>query len=156
MSEVSDRLEYLRSQIRAECISWGELGELQGLAEHIEPGDVELLEWAGVPEFPCDSCGDILPGVIEDMDTHEGIQRCDECSVYDGDLEAALALADHVGGVVRFHAVHRWTERESLMRYDGADLPDGICIADGTNPWVEIDGTPVSWPAWKTTKGAQH
>jgi hypothetical protein len=49
---IKDRLEYLRGEIRAECISWGELHELQGLAEHIEPHDVELLELAGVPEFP--------------------------------------------------------------------------------------------------------
>jgi hypothetical protein len=49
-----DRLEYLRSELRAERISWGELHELQSLAEHIEPGDVELLEAAGVPEFPED------------------------------------------------------------------------------------------------------
>lgn len=46
------RLEYLRGELRAERISMGELIELQGLAEHIEPGDVELLEAAGVPEFP--------------------------------------------------------------------------------------------------------
>lgn len=46
------RLEYMRTQLRAEKISYGELVELQGLAEHIEPGDVELLEAAGVPEFP--------------------------------------------------------------------------------------------------------
>jgi hypothetical protein len=49
---ITERLEYLRSQLRAECISWGELAELQGLAEYIAPGDVELLEPAGVPEFP--------------------------------------------------------------------------------------------------------
>ena len=30
------------------------MAELQGLAEHIAPNDVELLEWAGVPEFPED------------------------------------------------------------------------------------------------------
>lgn len=47
-----DRLEYLRTQIRNENISMGELIELQGLANEIDPGDVELLEWAGVPEFP--------------------------------------------------------------------------------------------------------
>lgn len=46
------RLEYLRGELRAEQISWGELLELQNLVEHIEPGDVELLEAAGVPEFP--------------------------------------------------------------------------------------------------------
>jgi hypothetical protein len=47
---VRERLEYLRGEIRAERISYGEIAELQGLAEHIEPGDVELLQWAGVPE----------------------------------------------------------------------------------------------------------
>lgn len=55
MSDIRQRLEYLRGEIHAERISWGELHELQGLAEHIDPGDVELLEWAGVPEFPEDS-----------------------------------------------------------------------------------------------------
>jgi hypothetical protein len=48
--EIKDRLEYLRGEIEAERISYGELAELQSLAEHIEPGDVQLLEWAGVPE----------------------------------------------------------------------------------------------------------
>ena len=50
--QIKDRLEYLRGELRAECISYGELAELQDLASHIEPGDVELLEAAGVPEFP--------------------------------------------------------------------------------------------------------
>jgi hypothetical protein len=44
------RLEYLRGELRAERISYGEIAELQSLAEHIEKGDVELLEAAGVPE----------------------------------------------------------------------------------------------------------
>jgi len=48
---VRDRLEYLRGELRAERISWGELAELADLAPHIDPGDVELLEAAGVPEF---------------------------------------------------------------------------------------------------------
>ena len=50
-NHLHDRLEYLRSQIRGECISYSELAELQSLAGHIDPSDVELLEWAGVPEF---------------------------------------------------------------------------------------------------------
>lgn len=45
-----ERLEYLRKQIQAESISYGELAELQSLVEYIEPGDMQLLEWAGVPE----------------------------------------------------------------------------------------------------------
>lgn len=49
--EIADKLEYLRGELRAERISYGELAELQCLAAHIDPGDVELLEAAGVPEF---------------------------------------------------------------------------------------------------------
>lgn len=48
--ETKARLEYLRQELRAERISYGELHELQSLAEHIESCDVELLEAAGVPE----------------------------------------------------------------------------------------------------------
>jgi hypothetical protein len=44
------RLEYIRAELRAEQISMGELHELQNLTEYIEPGDIELLEAAGVPE----------------------------------------------------------------------------------------------------------
>ena len=48
--EIKARLEYFRKEIQAEGISYGELIELQSLAEHIEEGDVLLLEWAGVGE----------------------------------------------------------------------------------------------------------
>jgi hypothetical protein len=50
MKNVKKRLEHLRKQLRAERISYGEIAELQSLAKHIEPHDVELLEAAGVPE----------------------------------------------------------------------------------------------------------
>ena len=51
-TEAKERLEYLRGELRAERISYGELAELQSLVPYIEAGDVELLEAAGVPEFP--------------------------------------------------------------------------------------------------------
>ena len=47
---IKDRLEYLRGEVRAEQISYGELFELQRLAEYIPADDVELLEAAGVKE----------------------------------------------------------------------------------------------------------
>lgn len=47
---ASIRLEEIRAELRAERISWGELAELESLAKYIQPGDVELLEAAGVPE----------------------------------------------------------------------------------------------------------
>jgi hypothetical protein len=55
--EIKNRLEYLRAELRAERISTCELTELQSLKEYIDPGDVELLEAAGVPEFEEDSTG---------------------------------------------------------------------------------------------------
>lgn len=44
------RLEEIRTELRAERISYGELAELQNLVPYIAPGDLELLEAAGVPE----------------------------------------------------------------------------------------------------------
>ena len=44
------RLEYLRQQIQNESISYNEITELQSMVDQIDPSDVELLQWAGVPE----------------------------------------------------------------------------------------------------------
>lgn len=55
--EAKARLEYLRIELRAERISYGELAELASLKEYIEEGDVELLEPAGVPEGKCPHMG---------------------------------------------------------------------------------------------------
>ena len=49
--QIKRRLEYLRKQIDAERISYSEIAELQSLAEYIDDCDVQLLEWARVPEF---------------------------------------------------------------------------------------------------------
>ena len=54
--QIKKRLEYLKGEIVKECISYGEIAELQSLAEHLRSNDVLLLdalllEWAGVPEF---------------------------------------------------------------------------------------------------------
>ncbi len=56
VTNVTDRLNQLRKVIESETISYGELIELQGLGEDglIPEGDVLLLQWAGVPEFPED------------------------------------------------------------------------------------------------------
>ena len=47
---IQERLEYLRQELRSERIRYGELAELQSLSKHIQPGDVELLEAAGIKE----------------------------------------------------------------------------------------------------------
>lgn len=48
--EIQKRLKYLKEQIEKECISYGEIAELQNLAKYIDPSDTQLLEWAGVEE----------------------------------------------------------------------------------------------------------
>lgn len=48
--EIQKRLDYLRGEIEAECISYEEIAELQSLAEHIPEDDMLLREWAGIPE----------------------------------------------------------------------------------------------------------
>lgn len=48
--KILNRLEQLRKAIIAENISYGELAELQSLVKYIDKDDIELLEWAGVPE----------------------------------------------------------------------------------------------------------
>lgn len=50
---VLERAE--RRKLRAERISYGEIAELQDLVAWIDPSDVELLEWAGVPEHGPDA-----------------------------------------------------------------------------------------------------
>jgi len=47
---IKSRLEYLRGELRAGRMSYGELSELQDMIPFIDKGDVELLEAAGVPE----------------------------------------------------------------------------------------------------------
>jgi hypothetical protein len=47
---MKNRLEYLRQEIMAERISYSEICELQDLANEIDPDDVLLREWAGLPE----------------------------------------------------------------------------------------------------------
>jgi len=46
----AEKLEELRAALHAENISQGELIDLQGMVEHIDPSDFELLEAAGVTE----------------------------------------------------------------------------------------------------------
>lgn len=50
ITKIETRLEELRVEIKAECISYGEILELQSLAKYIDRDDVELLEWGGVEE----------------------------------------------------------------------------------------------------------
>ena len=41
VEKIKKRLEYLRGEIRKECISFDEILEVQSLKEHIEKGDAQ-------------------------------------------------------------------------------------------------------------------
>ena len=60
---IRGRLEHLRREIRAERISYGEIAELQELAEFIEPDDVELLAWVEHTSTSCQWCGEAIDPV---------------------------------------------------------------------------------------------
>lgn len=62
--KTKKRLEYLRRELRAERISYSELAELQSLAEHIEEGDVELLQVADVEENTKPRKTNYMPGSL--------------------------------------------------------------------------------------------
>ena len=47
---IQKRLEYLRGEIEAERISYGELSELQSRAAYIDSDDLLLREWVCIPE----------------------------------------------------------------------------------------------------------
>lgn len=71
--------------------------------------DGVAVDWTASPlprtPCPCSEGFDVIePGVLDGMNTPHGVQRCDACRTYDGDLAAALALARRVGGVVKFEA----------------------------------------------------
>lgn len=57
---------------------------------------------AAAPGNDCDCFDQPVPGVLAPMDSDVGVQACDECKLFPGDLEAAQALAALVGGVVKF------------------------------------------------------
>ncbi len=68
--EIAARLEYLRGEIRAERISYEEIAELQELGPRIPAEDVELREWAAMPE---EQYADFGP--VEDPDLARDIER---------------------------------------------------------------------------------
>lgn len=84
---VKERLEYLRGEIEAERISYGEISELRSLAEHIDPGDTLLLEWAEsdeedepVEEY-CEMSGCDWEACQErTLDSGNKISLCYQCS----------------------------------------------------------------------------
>jgi len=76
--KIKKRLEELKNAIQGEGISYGEIAELQSLAEHIDPSDTLLLEWASVDENEEEMC-ECGNGVAETFNVLTGGRYCDDC-----------------------------------------------------------------------------
>jgi len=81
--KIKERLEYLRGEIEAERISYFEIAELESLAGHIDPDDVLLLEWAGVPEFAEDYDTNIVARKRRKVKKNSGIPSREEYENYE-------------------------------------------------------------------------
>ena len=77
--EAKERLKYLRGEIEAERISYGEIAELMSLVDYIDKDDVLLLEWAGVPEFETHIPKDFPVQPTEDRGPN--IATCGQCGL---------------------------------------------------------------------------
>jgi hypothetical protein len=118
---VRERLEELRTALRAERISYGDLAELQGLAGYIEAGDTELLEAAGVPEFEPEYVARNGERAARGARAMLGI-RAQLPDVYDADDEAT-AVGDAIADLLHYvESLEPGSERED--RLDGAFIAE--------------------------------
>lgn len=90
----------------------------------------------------CEACvNSPLPGVLYDTNAGNGVQRCDICHLYPGDLEAAAALAKHLGKRAFF-----WDNADKAHPVPNGAQPKeitaevlvnhSVCIALDTDPWI--------------------
>ena len=110
IEEIREVLEYFRGELQKCRMSYEQLAMLQGYSGYIEPGDVELLEAAGVPEFP------------EDVLTDEQRQT--------------LTWVREIGYATEFRPDYDWIVYDPA---NGLTLADVIYAADNDR-LIEIDG----------------
>ena len=89
-----------------------------------------------------------VDGVLLGMNCEAGIQKCDECNLYDSDLTAALALALTIPGSNVMYCAEG-TFDETTEEYEEREFPPVMSeepmIAEGTDPWiVRADGSAVT------------
>lgn len=118
------------------CVTCGGLGEITA----------EKAARLAAPT-PCECDGNIVPGVLSgDRSAGETVieyvSRCDECERFPGDLEAALALAEIVGGRVWFSFVQFDDDGPEDVEgtatvFTGGDI-NGY-IEEGTQPWIVLN-----------------
>lgn len=109
--EIKERLEYLRGELRAERISYGEINELVGLAEYIEADDVELLEAAGVPEYQKKITNTMI---IEEIEAYIAINGV--LSEWGDNLNDAIVLDIICEQIANSYSVHMTVENRLIVK----------------------------------------
>lgn len=115
MTTIRQRLEYLRGELRAERISYGELAELQSLAEHIDPDDVELREAAGLPETTVER-GEKERAMRESMTLR--LKLFDLANTFGGDETGDIAIMLHEACNLILRASVKWDDYKSARPLD--------------------------------------
>jgi hypothetical protein len=91
-----------------------------------------------------DCCGGLVAGVTNSIPDDNGvvanIERCDACQRFPGDLHAALAVQEVVGGRIFFFPAGDTEDDEpedgDVVAIMPGDNIDGLMIASGTDPWI--------------------
>lgn len=125
-------------------------GTVSACVDHVDEVRSSYHHAEVQPVEPCDTCTPAFRGILISDNTSSvgpgvvSVERCDACMVYEGDLDAAWALANVAGGRVyfwqsdgagdhhEFGAEPDWQRRE----FDGV-YSDDDCIAFGTDAWIE-------------------
>lgn len=92
-------------------------------------------------ERNCDLCGDSpVPGAIAapagSLSGRMIVQACDTCQLFPGDLDAAWAVAQALGGRAYFRPANTPLHPRHLE--EPGPYPDAWLIDTGTDPWVQV------------------
>lgn len=167
-------------------VEWVTVERTSYVAE-VEDGEVSVLasmgkyetadHWVGTPtlisrevtgitdvEEACECDDGLVPGALLGCGSTPGapigIEKCDLCNRFDDDLDAAVAAAELVGGVVRFYDADA-----SGGLKDGYDEPEGgvivrtwprdkdVVMMAESQPWVTVDGIAWDWDRYRKDRG---
>jgi hypothetical protein len=122
----------------------------------------------------CEQCaGDILPGVLTGANGTTEVEVCDECNVFDSDLDAAFAVALKIPNAdVRFWQDDRelrdeyedefpagldsedWAEVGFVQRFYARPARADDCCLFGSYPEVYLNGYPIDWAHYRAVRNA--
>ncbi len=150
-ASVANRLEYLRGELRAERLSYGDLAELQALGQEgrIPADDLELREAAGLPEqepesdyvnrealatMDTDALAILIvdggPADLIDAARAELARRL-RAAEADGDMDAVAEVENALAGLLGLDAEQGLTEAAGAAISAFRDAHDPVCSECG-------------------------